>query len=348
MAKKDAAALTPAAATDTALVDIDKLIPADDDGMDIVGEAAYAEDDAGAGINSTTMVMPRLQLLQSTSKPVQDEKPGAKPGTFWASVYDRNATDEHGKARFVPVLLVDSRRRWRKLEEGGGLICESRDGVSAVEPNGRSGATPRIATNADSVLSISWDDATGTPTKQCAACVFGGGGPRAFGAQPGPRDTAGWLPKTITVEGKTYKIPDTLRRPACTSGMDLLCLMLLPKTDTEPREVVPVVFTFSNMAEPAGRQFLTQLKARSREPAFAAVWEFTASKQKNDKGTFYVPVVTRVGFAAPAMVDRARALLNDVTSAGFSSDFDEPHESTVAAAKAAADDNSDAPSDSDF
>ena len=328
MMKKAATGLVKAGEkpeTPVAEDDMLALIPqvADEDDMMMLAETAgYSDDDAGAGLEAKGMALPRLNLLQPLSKAVSEEKPGAAPGIYFASMFDRPASDE-GTMRIVPVLVTDARRRWTPLAEGGGLLCESPDGKSGRSASGLTGATPCITANDKKMLApIKWEG--GEPTADCAKCVFGPGAVQAVTGRPAGA-SGGWLPNSIVDPGtgKMIEVPDNLRRPSCGSNIDVLCLVRLPAFGDNPVEVVPALLTFSNTAEAVGRNFVAQLRARPREPAFAAVWGVSAKKVKNDKGTFFVPVITRLGLAPASLVDRARELLA-TASEGFHAEFDEP------------------------
>lgn len=69
--------------------------------------------------------IPRLVILQATSPEVSDGQ-GA-PGDFYVKGLNRNL----GKTPFeiIPLMRSKSRIRWKSLDEGGGRLCFSTDGI---------------------------------------------------------------------------------------------------------------------------------------------------------------------------------------------------------------------------
>lgn len=292
-------------------------------------EAGLGLEDLGAG----DAILPRIALLQAMSVPVSDGADGAEPGVYWMSLGGRPLTFKDGreftKLRFVVVKLYPAQRRWRPLTEGGGLICEAPTGqLIASEPNGVAGAKLVVSKNDTGEASrVGWEG--GEPTSNCRACVHGlGASSAATGAPATGRSNGAWLPKTVA----GVRIPDELRAPACTSGLDALVLVACSPVGDLPGEIVPAFISFSKTSMPAGRQLAGMLKMSSREPAWGRIFELGNKKVTNDKGTFFVATVRAIGSANSDLRTLARELFESSQTESYRphmEDTDDVIDSTV-------------------
>ncbi len=74
------------------------------------------------------LTIPRLVLLQSTSPQVDDGL--GKPGEFFVTGINRNLGA--GPLELIPLMRSKSRAYWKKLDEGGGKMCEAKDAKHGV------------------------------------------------------------------------------------------------------------------------------------------------------------------------------------------------------------------------
>lgn len=289
---------------------------------------------AGAGaeeLGQSDIILPRISLLQGLSKPVVDDVPGAKAGLFWTFPFNRPASlkAEVGM-KFVVVRIYPVQRQWTPLDQGGGLVCEAPNGnLLARSPEGLAGAKlkPDLDKKNGAVKSIEWEG--GEPTANCLECVFG---PAAAAAAAGKEPTGRgnpWLPKIITVDGKQYRVPDELRAPRCTGGLDALILAALPAFKDEETgmelaaEVIPAFLSFNRTSQGAGRSLAGMIKMATREPAWGKIFTISTKKVQNDKGTFFVPVVTQYGYSNDQLATMARDLYESTSDKSYVPDMSE-------------------------
>lgn len=282
-----------------------------------LGAGKGAED-----FSANEVIIPRMQLLQAMSKAITEKKlPGAEPGVWWLTPFNRPLNHPTGKdglpvtVRMVIARILPGQKRWKKLSDGGGLLCESVNGqLTATQKNGLCGAKISVERNKKKeVTAIDWEG--GTPTDDCSVCVYGlGAASAAAGREPvqGSKDRGNvWLPKMLVIEGETVKIPDEFRAPVCTPGTDAIALVLVPAFGEAPAEIMPVLITFAKTSSGAGKQLGSMIKMASREPAWAKIYEIGAQSTSNDKGTFFVATVRGLGYAPEALTKQAEGLYED-------------------------------------
>lgn len=91
----------------------------------------------GGGMDSEDIAVPRLVILQSLSPEVTTERVG-QPGDFYLKGLNLNLG--RGPLEIIPLLRSKSRMRWKPMDMGGGILCQSSDGVTGVgEPGGNCG-----------------------------------------------------------------------------------------------------------------------------------------------------------------------------------------------------------------
>lgn len=97
--------------------------------------AALGADDIGTmygDLGADDIAVPRLTVLQGLSPQVSDGL--GKPGTLFVTGLNRDLGRE---LEIVPLLRNRTRMRWRPLDEGGGIICQSFDSKTGVgDPGG--------------------------------------------------------------------------------------------------------------------------------------------------------------------------------------------------------------------
>lgn len=296
---------------------------------------------AGKGsedVGASEVILPRVQLLQAMSKVITEKKlPGAEPGVFWLTPFNRPLNHPTGKdglpiaARMVVARILPGQKRWKKLDDGGGLLCESVNGqLTATKPNGLCGAKLSLELNKKKeVTAIDWEG--GQATDDCSVCVYGlGAAAAAAGRAPiqGSKDRGNvWLPKLLVVDGNTIKLDDKLRAPVCTPGTDAILLVLVPKFGDAPAEIMPALITFAKTSSGAGKQLGSMIKMASREPAWAKIFELGSQSTTNDRGTFFVATVRGLGYAPEQLTAQTEALYEDsklrTYTAGFEDDGDD-------------------------
>lgn len=314
---------------------------------------------AGKGsedVSANEVIIPRAQLLQAMSKAITEKKlPGAEPGVWWLTPLNRPLNHPTGKdgmpttVRMVVARILPGQKRWKKLSDGGGLLCESVNGqLTAVQPNGLCGAKISVERNKKKeVTAIDWEG--GKPTDDCSVCVYGlGAAAAAAGREPiqGSKERGNvWLPKMLVIDGETVKIPDEFRAPVCTPGTDVLALVLVPAFGEAPAEIMPMMMTFAKTSSGAGKQLQSMIKLASREPAWAKIYEIGSQSTTNDRGTFFIATVRGLGYAPKMLTDQAEILYEDskvrVYNAGWEDDGD--HASPGANAPAERKDGEQAP-----
>lgn len=278
-------------------------------------------DEAGLGaedIGSQHIIMPRMGLLQAMSKTVAAKMPGAKPGAYYLSPFNRPVTDPESQVLvptggLMPTMLIvvvriyPTQRRWKSLDEGGGIICEAPTGnLEANEPKGLAGGRLSLMMKKDKVTDVDWEG--GTPTSKCWECVYGPAAAAGAKGVPPTKTANPWLPKKVDYNGKVYDLDDKFRSPKCTQGIDALVLVLVPQVGGGTPEVVPAFMTFNRTSYAAGKQLSSMVKMNTREPAWSRVYEVGSSSVTNDKGSFFVTTVASKGFSTDAIASRARDL----------------------------------------
>lgn len=304
--------------------------------MMTAGMPSGSSSDAGLGtelIGAGDIIIPRVGLLQPMSKAIVSKIPGAVPGAMWVKPHNRPATipddPNFGEMRLVIVRIFPSMRRWKKLDEGGGILCEAGMGdFRAREPNGLADAKICVEkSKAGIVKAIEWEG--GRPTNRCAECVYGcGAAAAAAGRKPdldSPVDRANvWIPKLIDVNGEMVKIPDALRSPVCTPSIDVLGLILLPPFQGAEAEIIPAFAIFQRTSIPAGKQLAGMVKiAARREPAWAKIFAIGASNVTNDKGSYFVLNARTLGYASTELQQEAADLYRESTTKVFRAEFDD-------------------------
>ena len=90
---------------------------------------SFMQQDAGVGLDKIgqgDLEIPRLKLMQSTSKELTEYN-DLKPGHFWHTaaefIFD-------GPFRAVPIFVDKRYLLWRPLEQGGGILARSDDGIN--------------------------------------------------------------------------------------------------------------------------------------------------------------------------------------------------------------------------
>lgn len=314
------------------------MVPSDEfnDMMSPVERGSVDYGDAGSGsedLDNSNIVLPRVTLLQALSKPVTEEMDGAEAGVWWLTPYNRPITKKIDKGTFTPLRLVvvriyASQRWWTPVDEGGGLICEAPSGdYHAVQPNGLAGAKIQITSEGEEVTAVNWEG--GTPTADCRKCVYGLGAAAAASGQA-PSDKGGnpWLPKIVTIgegaKAKRLRVPDKLRAPICTSGLDVLAFVQIPEFQGQPNDVVPAFITFAKSAQPAGKALGGMIKMANAEPAWGRIYELGSKKVENDSGTFYVPTVRPIGYTSERLADKAKELYETAKVSEFRPNLSDP------------------------
>ena len=320
---------------ETALVVAEEQSEVDDLFAPAVVRPAATVDMAGAGIeelDSSNVTLPRVTLLQQMSKAVTEGAyDGAEGGVWWLTPHNRPITltpEKKGEAmkgaRFIVVRMYPTQRHWNTLEDGGGLLCEAPTGkLVANSPEGRANAKIAVSTDdKGEVAKIAWEG--GVPTSDCRKCVFGlGAAAAAAGQEPSGKGNA-WLPKLITVGGKEVRVPDNLRAPACTTGLDALVLVVVPPTEEMPTEVMPAFINFSKSSLAAGRTLGGMIRMASREPAWGRIYELNSKKTTNEKGTFFVATVKTFGVSTEKLCEHAAELFEASKSQEFRPSMDDP------------------------
>ena len=231
-------------------------------------------------------------------------------------------------ARILPV-----QRMWRKLDEGGGIICESSDGtLRAREKNGLCGARLELdVTKKGDIRGVTWEE--GVATDVCSRCCYGPGAmATAMGREPreDSRERSGsWLPKLVNVKGEMTKIPDEFRAPKCTPGIDVLAYVLVPEFQGAPAEVMPALISFAKTSGAAGKQLASMIKLSLREPAWAKIYELGSQSTTNERGTFFISTIRGHGYAPPAMAAMAEQLYEDSKSKSYGTHWDEDEDNTA-------------------
>lgn len=283
-------------------------------------------------MNSNEVILPRASLLQSMSKAITEHHlPGAEAGVWWLTPLNRPLNHPAGKdglpthARLVVAKIFPSMRQWKDLKDGGGLICEAADGtLTAREPNGLAGAKITVERNKKKeVTAIDWEG--GHATTDCSVCVKGmGASMAARGHEPnaGSKDRGGvWLPKTIVVGGESIVIPDKLRAPPCTPGIDILALVLVPGFGEAPAELMPVLISFTRTSFNAGKQLSSLIKFTPRDPAWSRIYQLGSQITTNDSGTFYIATTSMLGYTNDALAMQAEDLYDNSKVRVYQSDF---------------------------
>ncbi len=286
------------------------------DAGDLMAPAAapqFKREDAGKGaedVDSHGVILPRINLLQALSKPVQNGLDGASQGCYWMAPHNRPVTLSPSDAfKFVVVRIYPAQRLWTPIDEGGGLVCEAAGGdLRATNPMGKTGCKIVIDTDKKgNIRDIDWDG--GEPTDNCRACAYGlGAAALAASRDPLMCKPNAWLPKMMEVEGEMVRVPDDKRAPKCQSSQDVLGLVLVPEYGGLSAELLPAFISFTRTGEPAGRQLAGMIKLAAAEPAWAKIYEMSANQVQNDKGTFYVPQIKTVGYAQEGILKQASDL----------------------------------------
>lgn len=307
---------------------------------------------------SNEVIIPRVQLLQAMSKAITERKlPGAAAGVWWLTPLNRPLCHPEGlhglptTVRIVVARIMPSQRRWRKLDEGGGLLCEaSRGDLVAREPNGLTGAKLELDRDKKGALrGIMWEG--GNPTDLCSQCCYGPGASAAASGRLNSEDSKDrsgmWLPKMINVDGEVVKLPDELRAPACTSGIDVLAYVLVPAFGDSPPELMPALITFSRTSMGAGKQLGSMIRLAVREPAWGKIYELGSQSVTNDKGTFAVASVRTCGYTTEQMQVMADQLYEDSKIRDYNAPWEDEGAETGATSSKKGDDNAPAPDPTD-
>jgi hypothetical protein len=307
--------------------DIFDLMTPSDDRLELEGsEAGLGTED----IDSSDVRIARVSLLQAMSKACVDEKPGAAPGRMWMSMLDRPATlaSDPNKAEarlmFVPVRVMKAQRRWKALEEGGGIECEAPSKYKARNEEGLADAKLEIVT-VDGNARVTW--VGGTPTDNCLKCAFGpGASALSVGQKVAGAGATGWLPKKLkTLTGEVITLPDKIRAPRCTASIDVLCLVRIPAHENFDAEIVPAMISFARTSYPAGRALAGMMKqAGTREPAWARIYQLKPKKVQNPSGTFYIFTVEMLGSTRPELAAIASELFYASQETEHRAVYDEP------------------------
>lgn len=304
----------------------------------------FSSDEAGRGvenIDSQDIILPRVVLLQPLSKACQDELPGAKPGGYWLTPFNRPVTSsQKDSLKFVVVRMYPSQRHWIPLDQGGGLSCEASTGdLVASSMGGLAGAKLSVTKIGDTVKAVEWTG--GRHTDRCFECVYGpAASAAAAGKAPVGRGNP-WLPKIVDIDGERLRIPDELRAPSCTSSLDALVLIAVPPfSDIDSGinlgpEVIPAFISFSKTSQPAGKSLAGMIKMSVREPSYAKIYGLGSAKTTNDKGTFFVATVQQVGFSSETLLGMARELYSASAQKAYRPDMTEESAPTLAAGSTA-------------
>ena len=171
------------------------------------------------------LILPRVELMQAMS-------PAVSLGDAVAGALINNITkDDLGSPNIVPIYLTKNWIRWRKREEGGGMVWRSSD------------------PNDERVINES-----------------------AWGA-----DGA---------------------KPLATAYLNFLCLV--------DGEDMPIIVSFCNTSYKAGRKLFTLTKM-SPGSLYDCQYKLSSKTQTNNKGTFYVYEVARVGPSTDEQREQARS-----------------------------------------
>jgi hypothetical protein len=303
--------------------------------------------DGGAGkgaedIDSSEVIVPRMQLLQAMSKVITEKKlPGAEPGVWWLTPFNRPLNSPTGKdglpvmVKMIVARILPGQKRWRKLEDGGGRLCESVNGaLTATRPCGLAGAKINVERNKKKeVTAIDWEG--GVATDDCSLCVYGlGAAATAAGREPiqGSKDRGTvWLPKLLVINGETVQIDDKFRAPVCTPGTDVIALVSVPAFGQAPAEIMPVLVTFAKTSSGAGKQLGSMLRMDARSPAWAKIYEIGSQFTTNERGTFSVANVRTLGYAPKALADQAADLYEASKLRTYNASWEDDGEGSAAA-----------------
>jgi len=177
-----------------------------------------------SNISNEDLILPRVELLQALSPTVVAGD--ASPGQI---VNNITKNDLGEKVTLVPVYLTKNWIRWRKREEGGGMMWRSNDPTD------------------ERVIEESKWGADGS-------------------------------------------------KPLATAYLNFLCLI--------KEEDLPIIVSFANTNYKTGRKWLTLTKM-SMGHLWDSQYALTAHQQTNNKGTFYVFDVSRVGPSTAAQKEKA-------------------------------------------
>ena len=90
-------------------------------------------------MGSEDVSIPRLAILQGLSPEVSEGQ--GNPGDFFVKGLGLNLGK--GPLEIIPIMRSKSRIKWRSLDQGGGIMCQSRDGKNGLgDPGGYCGNCP--------------------------------------------------------------------------------------------------------------------------------------------------------------------------------------------------------------
>lgn len=318
----------------------DEIVPAPVGVVDLFAPSVSTPQSGGAGkgsedFGSNDVIVPRASLLQSMSKALANKNNlGAMSGGWWLTPLNRPLSSPSGEnglptaAKIVVARIMPSQRRWKPLNEGGGLECEAPGGTGLIarQPNGLTEARIEIEKGKKGITGVIWEG--GKPTNSCQVCCYGPGAAAAAAGRVNTSNDRGgsWLPKMINVGGEMTKLPDEYRAPRCTQGFDVLVYVLVPAFGSMPAEIMPAMITFARSSYKAGVQLGSMLKLSARDPAWAKIYEIGAQSVTNDKGTFNVATVSVVGSTHLTLQRMAEELYDSSKEQQYSSPFEDVEE----------------------
>jgi hypothetical protein len=197
-----------------------------------------------SNIGNEDLILPRVELLQALS-------PAVVAGDLSAGQIVNNITKvDLGNPTLVPVFLTKNWIRWRKREEGGGMM---------------------------------WRSADPTDERVIEESKWGADG----------------------------------AKPLATAYLNFLCML--------EGEDLPIIVSFANTNYKTGRKWLTLTKM-SMGHLSDSQYELSAHSQTNNKGTFYVFDVKKIGPATSEQKEKAQGISS--MFAGKDLNFESESEST--------------------
>lgn len=81
-------------------------------------------------------VLPRIAIAQTLSPAINKKKPGYIQGLEAGQLYNTVTREVYGESiRFVPALFAKSRIYFEDINKGGGIICQSANGINGGQLN---------------------------------------------------------------------------------------------------------------------------------------------------------------------------------------------------------------------
>lgn len=214
----------------------------------------WMKGDAGKGsenIDRSDLEQPRLKLVQSTSKEL-DAYNDLRPGQYFHTAQEEIFK---GPLKVVPVYYERRFLLWRPLDDGGGVLARSDDGIH-LSPS-----------NASFTVKLDKKDGGGQVTWKTAETVE----------------------KSGLAEWGTSNPDDESSPPALT--MMYCYLFAFPDFP----DILPAVFTFQRAAIKAGKRFNTRLKTNRVPMFGLVFELTSAKAANAAGKEFYVPVLTGQG-----------------------------------------------------